>query len=262
MMISLFQVVFRTTRSYVNHSHGDYEFHYVCRGSCFFERNGRINEIKNGTFLYFSPGESHHIIIKDPSIAMTHYSFHLTLEKNDNDLRDLLENRILNKTLNVGYNKRIFFEEVRSRIENNLPDQRTAGHYQLLSFLYQLPEQQKGQGQSSFKDDRISGEIESLLHIMQNQVYGIVDLNRLIKNTNYSESYFMRRFKAVTGLPPNQYYLRLKIETAKVLLLESEETIKSISEKLIFTDEFYFSRTFKKWTGKSPKDWRNRGKKI
>jgi two-component system response regulator YesN len=53
-----------------------------------------------------------------------------------------------------------------------------------------------------------------------------------------------------------EYYLELKIKTAKKLLKENELSIKEISEKLAFDTPNYFSKTFKKIVGFTPTEYR------
>jgi transcriptional regulator GlxA family with amidase domain len=55
-----------------------------------------------------------------------------------------------------------------------------------------------------------------------------------------------------------QYYLRLKMETARYLLYATVEPVKSIAARLGFWDEFHFSRTFRRLSGVSPREYRHR----
>jgi AraC-like DNA-binding protein len=65
-----------------------------------------------------------------------------------------------------------------------------------------------------------------------------------------------KRFKKSTGLAPKEYFLLLKINRAKELLLRPTLTVKEISQCLGFEDQYYFSRLFKHHVGISPKHYR------
>ena len=68
-------------------------------------------------------------------------------------------------------------------------------------------------------------------------------------------------FKKQTGLSPLQYYLLLKIEKSKELLLSSQKNQKEIAFELGFESDYYFNRLFKQKTGLSPGKFRNFNKK-
>jgi AraC-like DNA-binding protein len=65
-----------------------------------------------------------------------------------------------------------------------------------------------------------------------------------------------KRFKRSTGLAPKEYFLLMKINRAKELLLRPVLTVKEISQRLGFEDQYYFSRLFKHHVGSSPKHYR------
>jgi ABC-type sugar transport system ATPase subunit len=56
---------------------------------------------------------------------------------------------------------------------------------------------------------------------------------------------FRRRFKSRIGLSPNQYFIKIKIDKAKELLLYTNQEIKEIADTVGFSDPYYFSRIFK-----------------
>ncbi|WP_028611744.1 helix-turn-helix transcriptional regulator [Paenibacillus harenae] len=65
-------------------------------------------------------------------------------------------------------------------------------------------------------------------------------------------SSYCRAFKKATGLTPNGYLTRLRINRAKQLLAQSNLTLKKIACSVGYQDELYFSRVFKNCEGVSP----------
>ncbi|GAF41194.1 AraC family transcriptional regulator [Agrilactobacillus composti DSM 18527 = JCM 14202] len=69
--------------------------------------------------------------------------------------------------------------------------------------------------------------------------------------------YLTRVFKREVGLTVAQYIMKLKLETAKALLLHSNLTIKQIAGFSYFMDDKNFMRQFKHHTGLTPSAYRN-----
>ena len=69
---------------------------------------------------------------------------------------------------------------------------------------------------------------------------------------------FSRVFNSTFQITPKQYLCRRRIDKAKILLLRSHFTVKQIAAMVGYTDEFYFYRIFKKYSGVTPKDYRER----
>lgn len=74
--------------------------------------------------------------------------------------------------------------------------------------------------------------------------------------THLSTSQTIRSFRQAYGVPPYEYLSQQRIESAKVLLRGSSLTLQDIASQLGFSDQFYFSKYFKKRVGQSPKDYR------
>jgi len=70
---------------------------------------------------------------------------------------------------------------------------------------------------------------------------------------NYS--YLCGVFKQRTGLSILDYHLRLRIEKSTELLKSRHLNISEVSEKMGFSNPFYFSRMFKKVMGYSPTEY-------
>lgn len=74
-------------------------------------------------------------------------------------------------------------------------------------------------------------------------------------NLNYS--YIGRLFKAETGLTINRYYMELKVQKVITYLQTTNLTLLEICDELSYPNPYYLSRTFKKVTGLSPRDYKN-----
>ncbi len=60
------------------------------------------------------------------------------------------------------------------------------------------------------------------------------------------------------GKTPYQYYLSVKVELAKKMLSSGKTSVEDIAERLCFTDRTHFSKLFKRETGMSPAQYRNK----
>lgn len=58
-------------------------------------------------------------------------------------------------------------------------------------------------------------------------------------------------------MTPIAYKNLIRIQNAEKLLLGSEMSVEEISGKLGFNSPSYFRRTFKKYVGKTPREYRN-----
>lgn len=68
----------------------------------------------------------------------------------------------------------------------------------------------------------------------------------------YSPAHFTEFFKEMLGCSPYAYFLYLKIQEAKRLLLAGEDTVTQISQKLAFYSSGHFCNTFRRFCGQSP----------
>ena len=79
----------------------------------------------------------------------------------------------------------------------------------------------------------------------------------LAEGMNMSQVQVYRKLKALTGRTPSQFVRSVRLQKAKELLLNSELSISEIAYDVGFADPSYFTRTFQKEFGTSPRDFRN-----
>lgn len=85
-------------------------------------------------------------------------------------------------------------------------------------------------------------------------------LKELAGKYEVSESTLSRFFKKEVGLGLNAYLTKLRIETAKKLLSETEDTIKEIAAAAGYNDINNFNRRFKSSVGCTPSEYRENSK--
>jgi AraC-like DNA-binding protein len=78
----------------------------------------------------------------------------------------------------------------------------------------------------------------------------------LAENLGVSHSSLYRAFRSQLGQTPSDYMQRLRIEEAKSRLQSTTESCTQIAMDLGFSSSQYFSQTFKRYTGRSPLEFR------
>ena len=84
-------------------------------------------------------------------------------------------------------------------------------------------------------------------------------LDDLLKIAHMSRSNLMRVFRKATGQPPIEYLVRLRIQRAMELLRGTDLSVTEIALEVGFNDSNYFTRSFRKATGLSPRKYRQSG---
>ena len=87
----------------------------------------------------------------------------------------------------------------------------------------------------------------------------LVDANLMgaARSTHISASYASRYFKQKAGMNYMTYVQKCKMEYAAALLRDSHHQIGQISEMVGYSNAFNFSRSFRAWFGRSPREYRN-----
>jgi len=83
-----------------------------------------------------------------------------------------------------------------------------------------------------------------------------ITLKTISEKFYISSNYFSFLFKEQTGENFQNFLSRVKIEKAKYLLSETNFKTYEVSHMLGYTEPAYFSRLFKKFTGKKPTEYR------
>lgn len=107
-------------------------------------------------------------------------------------------------------------------------------------------------------DDRKSRIIEkvknSLIELIHDSEKNIeINLSEYVsQKLNYDYNYVSNLFSEVEGITIEKYFIALKIEKVKELLMYDELTLSQIADHLGYSSVAYLSNQFKKQTGLSP----------
>lgn len=83
-----------------------------------------------------------------------------------------------------------------------------------------------------------------------------IAIEEIAEHVSMSVSYFTKVFREMTGFSPYEYLLRLRLEQAKELLLQTELSVGEIAYRSGFHSDSNFIYFFKKETGISPLKFR------
>lgn len=105
------------------------------------------------------------------------------------------------------------------------------------------------------KNHAISLKIDQIIEYMRQNINKQITLEELSGIAKLSTFYLSRTFKDATGYSIITYFNKMKIDKAKELLIEGNKKVKEVAYELGYTNEFYFSRIFKRIEGLSPSEF-------
>lgn len=228
----------------------DYYLIYVIEGQLDVFIDKDIYEVKRGGMILFQPNYPYKYKGKPPA----HYLYvHFTGSYADEFLKDCgFDNYpcIIENKFNV---------DVQNKFNLMIDTFLFAEQLSFLKCSYMLQEILVGFRQSQIDKSIVSPLKTSLKHIHSFYTTKI-EIPLLAKMENLSNSRYIAVFKKQTGKSPNEYIIDLRMQFAKNLIENTNMSIKQISERVGYSDQYFFSRLFKKNFGVSPMGYRKEKK--
>ncbi len=82
-----------------------------------------------------------------------------------------------------------------------------------------------------------------------------ISLGELAQLTGLTPYHLSRIFTATYGMSPHQYLTHVRVEAAKKLLTNLDTTLSDVALSAGFYDHSHFCRTFKRYTGSTPREF-------
>ncbi len=247
MRISASGLISAQDISHHNHTDtGELEFHYFLHGRGQFRNDGQVLPIGPGSLLFSTPQE-YHDASASPEMPMVFIFVRFMKDSADQDFAELIEKLFGSRSrLDIGKGFGLAFEDIRLKSQSRDPMFRRSAEHRLCSLLYDL-----AAGQAPLPP-RSQAYVNEALAMMQGNLHGRLNLDNLTERLGIDRSYFIRIFRQAVGSSPMKYYLGLKVDAARFLLLETDQPLARIAQSLGFRDEYHFSHSVKQATGHSP----------
>ncbi|MBQ7225397.1 MAG: helix-turn-helix domain-containing protein [Clostridia bacterium] len=105
-------------------------------------------------------------------------------------------------------------------------------------------------------DSKNNSPIKTSLKFIHSAFTERIDVPYLAGLEKLSISHYTTIFKKQTGKSPNEYIIDLRLQLAQNFLCSTNMSVKQISHRVGYADQYFFSRLFKKRLGVSPQVYR------
>ncbi len=244
-----------------SHIHeGSMEFVYVVKGQQFYSVDGTDYTVNSGE-MFFTHADEPHSTSGHPEDKSFFYYLIINTEKIPTGFigYDEAEGEAICNSL-AGMKQRVFkarpdtkkiLDGLISCYNSDCAIKATIVRNLVSSFLINAIE-------SAQKSVSIKGiALHDVLDYIEKNISDDIPLRVLAILAGLSVPRFKASFRKHTGIPPHEYVLRRKVESAKVLLANTGLSITDISYKLSFSSSQYFATVFKRYTSVSPSEYRN-----
>ena len=252
------------------HRHDFYQIDWVEHGTGHHIIDSVKYEVKPRTLFFMAPGQIHDFVLSDDTVGFTiNFSaeFFVLQLQNKNMLSELpiydLDNSVQALYLDEAQARSIL-ETLNAIGEEYVSDQ--SGWADMIrSYLYILLMKASRMAQPGVGADPTSRSLflarrfKSLLEKEYSTVPQVSGYAQMLRVNERSLNEAVRRATGTTAAKLIRERVMLE---AKRLLLHSEVSVAEVADRLSFEDPAYFSRAFKKHTGRSPLEFRQSLSKL
>jgi len=252
-------------------AHDFWELVYTDKEKILCTSDGRETVLYEGEVLFHKPNE-HHTLSADgesaPTVLIVSFACKSEAMKFFENKRIRPEKKVLKylfailnegkSTFEIPYSdpntKKMKLSEApplggQQIIKNNL-------ELFLIHLLRSETEKKSSEGVFLAKTDYDSRTAIQTVDFLRRHVRDRITIEDVSRELNYNKSYIFRQFKKATGTTVMEYFNKLKIDAAKQMLSEGKLNVTQIADALSFDTPNYFSKFFKKHTGKTPVEYR------
>lgn len=227
---------------------------YMLRGKATFYYDNRSFTLNEGDVLFIPTGQCYISKWESQTSTTECYSIHFSIKHSHSPF--LHKSTHIQGIYNCSQLKKLF-DKINEQINSDNECEQINGignFYALFSTVYEKLE---------IENSITNIDVLTAANYIENHYREKINMENLAEYCNMSVASFYRKFKSQYLTTPTTYKNILLIENAMELLLSSpQEPIDSISDKLGFESTVYFRKVFKKFTGKSPHEYRKNGLNI
>lgn len=232
------------------HFHEFFHAIYVMKGAGAIRIDGRPYQLQPRQFYLLAPGKKHAFWNDQAEKLIT---FEVKFEFSDSNFT--AEMAILPECLNAGDTPVLsVLSNIRREFNGKRADSSELIALQMQEVFLYLQRCANASGQKTVHGD--SEDLAEVIEYLEKNPDSGLSLQELAQIACLEKTYFLKKFKRITGLTPMIYLRNQKLKKAKDLLIYSDMNITQVSEALGFQSVHYFSRLFSKETGVSPSQYK------
>lgn len=234
-----------------------HELVFIKGGKGYITIENKKYQVKESMLFYICPDVLHsiEIDIEEPRYFLSvHFSYaHVSFNDGKWDIKNEFEILPLHsvQALKDYYYIEDIFKKLVNSWNEKLPGYEFITRTLLQELLIAIYQNLKKQNQNY----STSLKVEKIIQYMHQNINNRVTLAELSEVVQLAPTYLSRAFKEITGYSVIEFFNKIKIDKAKELIIEGNKRVKEVARTLGFTDEFYFSRIFKKIEGISPSEY-------
>ena len=250
------------------HTHkGCIELCLCTRGSLVFECNGEPHTLLPDNVFISQPSDLHHLITNHKGMRMYWLFFRyprkgatvLGLSAAETAALVHALRRLSAHVFAVPKSMRLLFQDFFT-CRHTLPK----GPFRTLSLRtialrILLVAIESSQNNPSVK---ILAKISHIAEIIRMRPCHRFKVAELAKHAGISESHFTSLFRHVVGLPPYAYLANCRLEEAKRLLAETDDTVSDIAKSLGYASTPHLATQFRKTYGLTAGEWRQQKRDV
>jgi len=151
---------------------------------------------------------------------------------------------------------RASFERIFKLLQSHRPDAPAWVHAELARLTALLTEARQTSGDEPEPDFPFL--LRKPIESMRLYFHRPWHMRELAAQAGMSQSHFFRLFRTQMGASPNEWLRRERITQAKRRLIETDDSVKEVAQQTGYSDQFFFSKDFKRVTGFTPTEFRQR----
>lgn len=253
--------------------HDHFEMVYMKKGHASFEvENIEVNMVPH-SIIIIKPEKSHKFSVKSENCDFIVLRFRLKTKKNEenshaslNDFIEYIEDDSTGAFLFMKLGKKNDIVPVMNRILRERVKYQVWGDFLtcllIMELFVLLSRSLKQEWEQSAKNRNL--KLTEILNIaktyIDNNYHKELSLSHVAKYIYLSDSYFAHSFKNKFGISPKSYILKVRIESAKELLENTDNKISDIALSVGFSSQQRFNDIFKKQVGVTPLRFRQNQK--
>ena len=241
-----YSVICREQFRYPVYQHEDWTVYAPVKGefSCTFD--GKTETVATGDFYVIPP---HTPFVRQVLSPLTVHFFRFTLR--ETPPFPLPSGRFRLRSARG--------EETLRLLERTLRSDETDAEFLQKHYLTDLFLQYHSErARSPQQGERVDETVQRVVEILRQSYSERCSFAEIATRVGISPSGLIKKFRKAFGIPPQRYLTELRLRHAKELLINTSASVGEISERTGFENIYYFSKVFKKETGFSPLEYRNR----